>query len=48
MICAHFGAVGRTAPHRKKAIYFDSGKMTDRKEWARKLMKKGVKCKDDE
>ena len=45
----HCEAVGRTAPHRKNACYFDPRKMTDRKEWCQKLMdKKGVACKDDE
>ena len=48
-ICTHFEVVGHTAPHRKNAYYFDSRKMTDRKDWARKLMEeKGIKCKDDE
>ena len=48
-VCTHCEAVGRTAPHRKNACYFDPRKSTDRKNWARKLMdEKGVKCKDDE
>ena len=48
-ICAHCEAVGRTALRRKNARCFDSRKMKDRKDWARKLMdEKGVKCKDDE
>ena len=48
-VCTHCEAVGRTAPHRKNACYFDPRKMTDRKYWARKLMEdKGVKCKDGE
>ena len=48
-VCKHCEAVGRTATHRKNACYFDPRKMTDRKEWDRKLMdKKGVACKDDE
>ena len=48
-ICTHFEAVGRTALHRKNVCYFDPKKMTDRKEWDRKLMdEKGVTCKDDE
>ena len=49
MVCTHHEAVFRTAPHRKNACYFDPRKMTDRKNWARKVMdEKGVKCKDDE
>ena len=48
-IYAHCEAVGRTAPHRKNACYFDPQKMIDRKYWARKLMEeKGVKCEDNE
>ena len=48
-VCKHCAAVGRTAPHRKKACYFDPRKMTDIKEWAQKIMdEKGVVCKDDE
>ena len=48
-IFTHCEAFGRTVPHRKQSCYFDPRKMTDRKEWARKLMyEKGVMCKDDE
>ena len=48
-ICTHCEAVGRTDPHKKNACYFDPKKMTDRKEWDRKLMdEKGVTCKDSE
>ena len=48
-VCTQCEAVGRTTPHRKNACYFDPRKMTDRKEWDRKLMdKKGGACKDDE
>ena len=48
-VCTHCEAVGRTAPHRKNACCFDPCKMTDRKDWARKLMdEKGMACKDDE
>ena len=48
-ICTHWEAVGRTATHRKNACYFDMRKMTDRKDWTRKLMEeKGIKCKDNE
>ena len=47
-VCTHYEAVGRTAPQRKNACYFDLIKMTDRKYWAQKLMdEKGVACKDD-
>ena len=47
MICKHFEAVGRTAPHGKK-WFFDPKNMTDRKEWAQELMKKnGLPWKDD-
>ena len=37
-VCTHCEAVGRIAPHRKNAFYFDPRKTTDRKEWAQKLM----------
>ena len=48
-VCTHCEAVGRTAPHINNACYFDPRNMTDRKDWAWKLMdKKGVACKDDE
>ena len=48
-VCTHCEAVGRTVLNRKNACYFDPQKMTDRKDWARKLMdEKGVACKDDE
>ena len=48
-VCTHCEAVGRTAPHRKNACYFNPRKMTDRKDWAQKLIdEKGVACKDDE
>ena len=48
-ICTHCEAVGRKAPHRKNACYFYPRKMTDRKDWARKLMEeKGIIFKDDE
>ena len=48
-VCTHCKAVGRTAPHRKNACYFDPRKMTYQKEWDRKLMdEKGVACKHDE
>ena len=49
IVCTHCEAVGRTAPHRKNACYFEPMKMTDQKEWARKIMdEKGVVCKDNE
>ena len=42
-VCKNCEAVGRTAQHMKNTCYFDPRKLTDRKEWARKLMdKKGV------
>ena len=48
-LCTYCEAVGRTATHRNNACSFDPRKMTDRKEWDRKLMdEKGVACKDDE
>ena len=48
MISKHCEAVGRTSPHGKKC-FFDPKKMTERKDWARELMKKnGVPCKDNE
>ena len=41
--------VERSAPHKKNACYFDPKKMTDKREWACKLMgKKGVACKYDD
>ena len=47
-VCTHFEVVGRTAPHRNNACYFNPRKMTDQKEWDRKLVdEKGVLCKDD-
>ena len=48
-ICTHCEAIGRTASHKKNSCYFDPRKITDRKDWSRKLMdEKGVACKDDE
>ena len=47
-VCTHCEAVGCTAPHRENARYFNPRKITDQKEWARKLMnEKVVACKDD-
>ena len=47
-VCPHYAVVGHSAPHKKNACYFDPKKMTDRREWDRKLMdKKGVACKDN-
>ena len=48
-VCTHCEAVGRTVPYSKNACYFNTRKMTDQKEFARKIMdEKGVACKDDE
>ena len=48
-VCTHCEAVDRTASHRNNACYSDPINMTERKEWAEKLMdEKGVACKDDE
>ena len=48
-VCPHFAAVSRTAPHKKNSCYFDTKKMTNRREWAGKLMdKKGVAYNYDE
>ena len=48
-ICTHCEEVGRTASHRKNACYFEQKKLTDRNEWARKLMdEKGMTCNYDE
>ena len=48
-VCTHCEAVGRTAPHRKSACYFDPRIMTDQKEWAQiRIDEKGVAFKDDE
>ena len=47
LICKHCEAIRRTTPHGNKC-FFDPKKITDRKEWAHKLMEKnGVPCKDD-
>ena len=47
-VCPHCTVVGRSAPHKKDTCFFDPKKMTDRKDWAQKLMDdKGVACKDD-
>ena len=37
-VCPYCTAVGRTDPHKNNSYYFDPKKMTDRREWARKLM----------
>ena len=43
----HCAVVGRSAPHKKNACYFDPKNMTERREWDRKLMdEKGAACKD--
>ena len=48
-ICTHCEAVVRTAPQKKNECLFDMSKMTDRKDWAKRLMKKkGIKFKDNE
>ena len=48
-VCTHCEAVGRKVPHRKNSCYFDPRNITDRKDWARRLMEeKSVKFKDDE
>ena len=45
----HCSAVGCTAPRRKNSCYLDPKKMTNRREWDRKLMdEKGVECNGDE
>ena len=45
----HCAAVGRTAPHKKNSCYFDQKRITDRREWACKLIdEKGVACNEDE
>ena len=44
-VYTHCESVDRTAPHRNNACYFDPINMTDRKEWAQKMMdEKGVAC----
>ena len=44
----HCAVVVRSTLQKKKACYFDPKKMTDRREWDRKLMdEKGVTCKDN-
>ena len=48
-IYLHCAAVGCIAPHKKNSCYFDPKNMTERREWARKLMdKKEVECNGDE
>ena len=48
-VCTHCEMIGHTAPHINNTCYFDPHKMTDRKDWTRKLMdEKGVARKDDE
>ena len=48
-IFTHCEAVGLTAPHRKNACYFGPRKMTDIKDWAKRLMEeKGIKFNEDE
>ena len=47
-MCPHYAAVRPTAPHKNYPCYFDPKKITDRREWARKLMdKKGVAYNDN-
>ena len=43
----HCAAVGRTAPHKNNSCYFDPKKMTDRREWVRKLMDEKVVAYND-
>ena len=48
-VCPNCAAVGRSAPHKKGNFFFDKKKMTNIKEWARKLVDdKSVKCRDNE
>ena len=48
-VCPHCAVVGRSAPHKNNACYFDPKKMTDRREWDLKLMyKRGVAYNDDD
>ena len=48
-VCSYCAAVGRTTLHKNNLCYFDPKKMTDRREWAQKLMEeKGVAYKDEE
>ena len=47
-VCPHCNEVGHTASHKNNSCYFDPKIMTNRREWAQKLMdEKGVACKDD-
>ena len=47
-VCPHCSAVGRTALHKNNSCYLDPKNITDRREWARKLMdEKGVECNHD-
>ena len=42
-VCPQCAAVGRLDPHKKGSCYFNPNKMTERREWDRKLMdEKGV------
>ena len=47
-VCPYYTTVGRTDTQKKNACYFDRKNMTDRREWARKLMdEKRVALNDD-
>ena len=48
-VWTYYAVVGCNAPHKKNSCYFDPKKMTDRREWARKMMdEKGAAYKYDE
>ena len=48
-VCTYCVAVVCTASHKENSCYFDLKKMTDRREWARKMMdEKGAAYKYDE
>ena len=48
-MCTYCEAVGGTVRHKENACYFGPRKITDRKDWAKRLMEeKGIKLNDDE
>ena len=46
-VCPHCAVVGKTAPHKNNSCFFDSKKMTDRRDWARKLMDREIMACND-
>ena len=47
-VSPYYAAIGHIASHKNNSCYFDPKKMTDQREWTRKLMdKKEVACKEE-